>query len=104
MEQHKHLCGFIDCPCHEYVNSNAHKCFIQIAKSPKQEKQEKKRKKGGAAVGLATLAANGQPMEIGDKEKPPLHVFFDIEAMQETGGHVRIWSWLKPRKTTALFI
>ena len=27
-------------------------------------------------------------MEISGEEKPPLHVFFDIEAMQDTGRHV----------------
>ena len=28
-------------------------------------------------------------MEVdGDEEKPPLHVFFDIEAMQDTETHV----------------
>ena len=87
-EQRKHLCGFIYCPsCHEYVNFKDHKCFIQKAKSPEEEKQEKKKKKKkakrGAAAGLANLEANGEPMDIGDEEKPPLHVFFDIEAMQE---------------------
>ena len=93
-EQRKHLCGFIDCPsCHEYVDAKEHKCFIQKGKSPEQEKEEKRKKKKktkrGAAAGLATLAANGEPMDIdGDEEKPPLHVFFDIEAMQDTKTHV----------------
>ena len=90
-EQRKHQCGFVDCPsCHEYVNSREHQCFIQVAKSPEQEKQErdKKKKKRGAAAGLVTLEANGEPMDIDDKEKPPLHVFFDIEAMQDTKMHV----------------
>jgi len=68
-----------------------HKCFIQVAKSPAQEKEDKKKKKQkrGAAVGLATLEANGEGMGSMDNEdKPPVHVFFDIEAMQETGRHV----------------
>ena len=78
----KHLCSFINCPsCHEYVNSREHKCYIQVTKSPEQEKAEKrKKKKRGAAASLATLAANGEPMDIDNEEKPPLHVFFDIEA------------------------
>ena len=34
------------------------------------------------------LAANGEPMDVDDDEqKPPLHVFFDIEAMQGTKTH-----------------
>ena len=92
-EQSKHQCGHIDCPsCHEYVDAKTHKCFIQIAKSPEQEKEEKRKKKKtkrGAAAGLATLAANGEPMDVDDdEEKPPLHVFFDIEAVQDTKTHV----------------
>ena len=83
----------MDCPsCHEYVDAKTHKCCIQIAKSPEQEKEEnrkKKKTKRGAAAGLATLAANGEPMDVDDdEEKPPLHVFFDIEAMQDTKTHV----------------
>ena len=27
-------------------------------------------------------------MDIGEEEKPPLHVFFDIEAMQDTKLHM----------------
>ena len=86
----KNICGFINCPsCHEYVNSREHKCYIQVAKSPEQEKAEKrKKKKRGAAASLATLAANGEQMDIDNEEKPPLHVFFDIEAIQETGWHM----------------
>ena len=36
---------------------------------------------------LATIEANSEPMDI-DGEKPPLHIFFDIEAMQDTKTHV----------------
>ena len=44
-EQHKHQCGYIDCPlCHEYVHAWEHKYFIQIAKSLEQEKEERKKK------------------------------------------------------------
>lgn len=86
-EQRKHQCGFLDCPsCHEYVNAREHKCYIQISKSPQQEKEKQKKKKTnkwGAAAGIATLEANGEGMKIDEEEeKPPLHVFFDIEAMQ----------------------
>ena len=93
-EQKKHKCGHADCPsCREYVNVASHKCFIQVVKSPEEEKQEKKKKrkkaKRGAAAGLATLEANGQGMDVEDDEdKQPLLVFFDIEAMQDTGRHI----------------
>ena len=90
----KHKCGYAECPsCYEYVNVATHKCFIQVVKSPEEEKQEKRKKrkkaKRGAAAGLATLEANGQGMDVVDeKDKQPLLVFFDIEAMQDTGRHI----------------
>ena len=91
-EQRQHLCGFADCPsCHEDVDTREHRCFIQVVKLPEEENQEKKKKKTknrGAAAGLATLAANDEPMDIDEEEKPPLLVFFDIEAMQDTKTHV----------------
>ena len=62
-----------------------------MVKSPEEENQEKKKKKKkkrGAAAGLATLAANSKTMDIDDKEKPPLHVFFDIEGLQDTKTHM----------------
>ena len=79
--------------CREYVEEATHKCFIQVAKSPQEEREEKKKKKKkvkrGAAAGLATLEANGEGMDVEeDEDKLPLHVFFDIEAMQHTGHHV----------------
>ena len=90
----EHECGHAECPsCREYVDVATHKCFIQVVKSPEEENQEKKKKrkkaKRGASAGLATLEANGQGMDVKDDEgKPPLHVFFDIEAMQDTGCHI----------------
>ena len=54
-------------------------------KKQNRPKTKKKKAKPGAAAGLATLAANGQSMDIdGEEEEPPFHVFFDIEAMQDT--------------------
>ena len=95
-EQQEHLCGYIECPsCREYVDAASHLCYIQVVKSPEEEKEEKREKKRtrrakrGAAAGLATLKANGSGMDVEeDEEKPPLHVFFDIEATQQTGRHV----------------
>lgn len=97
-EQTTHRCGYIDCPsCKEYVDSMEHRCFIQIAKSPEEERRKKrtnkhKRLRRGAAAGLATLRANEGTASTADddddEDKLPLHVFFDIEAMQDTGTHV----------------
>ena len=93
----RHRCGYLDCPsCHEYVNAQTYRCFFQRALSPqeiKEQKQERKRKrqqqggppaKRGAAAGLQTFRANegGDDDSEDDDEPSPLHVFFDIEAMQ----------------------
>ncbi|XP_078355818.1 uncharacterized protein LOC144640593 [Oculina patagonica] len=96
-EQQEHECGHVECPsCQEYVEASSHQCYIQVVKSPEEEKEEKREKKRkrrqakqGAAAGLATLETNGAVMKgEEDDEKPPLHVFFDIEAMQDTGRHI----------------
>ena len=84
----------MDCiSCKEYVEAATHKCFIQVAKSPQEQKEEKKKKnkkaKRGASAGLVTLEANGAGIGTEeDEEKPPLHMFFDIKATQDTNCHV----------------
>lgn len=97
-EQKNHKCGYIECPsCKEYVEAATHQCYIQVVKSPQEEQEEKrknktknKKAKRGATAGLATLEANGEGMGVNndDDDKPPLHVFFDIEAIQDTGRHI----------------
>ena len=40
----KHQCGYIDCPsCHEYVDGETHRCFIQTAPKPQAKKKKRKR-------------------------------------------------------------
>jgi len=80
------------------VDAQTHRCFIQRALSPQELRgQKKKRKrqggggpraKRGAAVGLPTLQASEIEEESLDDDMPPLHVFFDIEAMQPHEQHV----------------
>ena len=54
----------------------------------KHEKKYKKVKRG-AAAGLAILRTNSEGMgEEDEKPTPPLHVLFDIEAMQDTGRRI----------------
>ena len=96
----------MDCPsCHDYVDVTTHKCFIQKAPTPQEKEEEKKKRKRkrkrqggpqakrGAAAGLQTLRANkeGSNDELSDEDeeedKPPLHIFFDIEAMQPREKH-----------------
>ena len=73
----KHQCYYIDCPsCHEYVDGETHRCFIQTAPKP-QANKKRKRKRGTTET---------VPEE--EDELPPLHVFFDIEAMQPQEQHI----------------
>ena len=70
----KHQCGYLDCPsCHEYVDGETHRCFIQTAPKP-QANQKRKRKRGTT--------------DTVPEDQPPLHVFFDIEAMQPQELHI----------------
>ena len=63
------------------MEAATHKCYIQVAKSPLEEKEK--------TAGLSTLEANGEGMGLKEEEdKPPLLVFFNIEAMQDTGCNV----------------
>ena len=69
----KHQCYYIDCPsCHEYVDGETHRCFIQIAPKPQANKKKRKR----------------TTETVPEDEVPPLHVFFDIEAMQPQEQHI----------------
>ena len=107
-QQQEHRSGYVTCPsCHHYVEALSHWCFIQVAKTPEEERAEcrAKRRPGrllrGAAASLATVHSNeddvpstfllpsppADGVDLND-EKPPLHVFFDVEAMQDTGRHV----------------
>ena len=84
----RHHCYHVDCPsCHEYVNANKHLCFIQRAPQDKKKRKRTHQKgpsaKRGAAAATATPSA---PEE--EEELPPLHVFFDIEAMQPQEKHI----------------
>ena len=98
-EQQDHKCGHFNCPsCKKYVPIASHQCFLQVAPMPQQMREEKKKKrrkraKHGAAAGMATLRANLSDVEQDsseedDGDKEPLHVFYDIEAMQERERHV----------------
>ena len=85
----RHRCGYLNCPsCREYVDG---------PHPPRTEKKEKEtprrgglRAKRGTAAGLQTLQANEVEEEGEDVDDagPPLHVFFDIEAMQPWEEHI----------------
>ena len=85
----KHHCYYVDCPsCHEYVHSETHLCFIQ---RPPQDKKKRKRKHQGgprAKRGAAAAEPDTTTTTPEEDDLPPLHVFFDIEAMQPKGQHI----------------
>ena len=87
----RHQCWYIDCPsCHEYVHGETHRCFIQRAPKP-QEKKRKRKRQGGPRAKRGAAAGSNQmlPEEEEDVDDlPPLHVFFDIEAMQPHEQHI----------------
>ena len=93
----RHRCYYVDCPsCHEYVHGETHRCFIQRAPKPQEEKKKRKRKrqggphaKRGAAAELHTTnAPEEQEDDVNDDSIPPLHIFFDIKAMQPHEQHI----------------
>ena len=87
----KHLCGYIDCPsCHEYVDGETHRCFIQTAPKPQAKNKRKRKHQGGprAKRGAVADLQTTPEEEQEEDELPPLHVFFDIEAMQPREKHI----------------
>ena len=79
-------------------------CVLRVTITEQAERRAKRRPGcclRGAAAGLATVHSNkddvpstsllpsppANGVNLND-EKPPLHVFFDVEAMQDTGCHV----------------
>ena len=42
----RHQCGYIDCPsCHEDVDAQTHRCFIQRALTPQEIREKIKKRK-----------------------------------------------------------
>ena len=84
----RHQCYYVDCPsCHEYVDSETHLCFIQ---RPTQNKKKKRKRKhqGGPRAKRGAAAAEPDTTTPEEEDLPPLHVFFDIEAMQPHQQHI----------------
>ena len=89
----RHRCHYLDCPsCHEYVHGETHRCFIQRAPKPQEKKRKRKRQGGPRAKRGAASAPEEEEEEEEEEEDvdrlPPLHVFFDIEAMQPHEQHI----------------
>ena len=91
----RYRCYYVDCPsCHEYVHGETHLCFIQRAPKPQEQKKKKRKRQGGprakrgTAAGLQTTNAPEEQEDDVNDDMPPLHVFFDIEAMQPHEQHI----------------
>ena len=68
----RHKCGFAKCPvCHEWVNINDHKCYIQPVVHEEVEETEEPTEEGGGCMVAPP---------------PPLFVYADYEAMQNEEG------------------
>ena len=81
----RHRCYYLDCrSCHEYVHGETHLCFIQRAPKPQDNKKRKRKQQRGPRTKRGAAAAEPETLpeeEEDDDDLPPLHVFFDIEAM-----------------------
>ena len=105
IQQHK--CGYSICPtCKDYVNLHTHQCYIESAREVKRKREETNRRR---AAKRRAQAAEEDPEPVSIEEefmdeddflaepisqpqpsqkKPPLHVWFDLEARQDQGTHV----------------
>ena len=84
------------------MDLKTHRCYIQKAKDPDEigeeklavqlakRKQRRRQQGGDASRGLQTLRSNTEMenQKQPDEYKESLFVFFDIEAMQNTGKHI----------------
>ena len=85
----RHHCYHVDCPsCHQYVHADDHLCFIQRAPKPQDEKKRKRTRQKGPRAKRGAAAAEPHASSEDEEDLPPLHVFFDIEAMQPKEKHI----------------
>ena len=86
-----HKCWHARCPsCKDYVDLKTHKCFIQVIKEEREEgnSEEAKEVSEGEVLSTEEPGIEEDAEDIGKEEEPPLFVYFDIEARQDTGNHV----------------
>lgn len=89
----EHKCGYSTCPtCKAYANLHHHRCFIESEREVKRKKEELKRAKKRRAEAEDSEdffdEESATPVEEPEPKKPPLHVYFDLEARQDQGTHV----------------
>ena len=94
-----HRCWHTSCPsCKQYVDLRKHQCFIQVIKEESEDVsstgEEAKEVSEGEVLSTEEQGIEQEEeLEIeGDdvekEEEPPLFVYFDVEAKQDTGNHV----------------
>ena len=86
-----HKCWHARCPsCKDYVDLKTHKCFIQVIKEEREERnsEEAKEVSEGEVLSTEEPGIEEDAEDIGKEEEPPLFVYFNIEACQDTGNHV----------------
>ena len=78
-----HKCWHSRCPsCKEYVDLKTHKCYIQPVRMEEEEREEEN------SVGEEVSEEEQEREEDSKREEPPLFIYFDVEARQDTGNHV----------------
>ena len=98
-EQDEHRCGYSECPsCHETTDLNQHQCFVQVPTDPEELEDRACIVQSNKWTQLHWEARNDRNtvMEGEEEEEeeedntchPTLLVFWDMEAMQDTGMHV----------------
>lgn len=113
----QHRCGFATCPtCSDYVKLEDHRCYIESAQRVREKRkaaalEKKQAKKAKKAAEAAEAYPDSEPVDLAEElieefeqaegemngrnldsdnpkdREPPIHVWFDIEARQETGVH-----------------
>ena len=84
-----HQCGTSQCPsCQKFVKATEHRCFIQPSKKRKCQQVDEREVRARLDDDFEVLETmEGAEPQKEDEQKEPLHVFFDIEAMQHQGTH-----------------
>ena len=111
-----HQCGFASCPtCKDYVKLEDHRCYIESAGQVREKrkaaalaKKDAKRRKKAAEAAEADPDSDTEPVDLAEEliqemegemagrnpdsdnpkdREPPIHIWLDIEARQETGTH-----------------
>ena len=86
----RHKCGYAQCPsCELYVDIATHHCFIQPPKRKCKQGGERAAKRQRVEDDfMDSMVEDDNPEQENDKNLPPPHVFFDIEARQDQKEHV----------------